>query len=135
MKLIVETGSESHSTSSASLQVRYHGGPDDGKYLYQIAGREVAHRWLESDKHSHWVQTEYDLPDGTELEVIGRGQTGMRGANKHAFHRVYRLDSQAEILEEHIAVGLRTCLLKGRLTLLYDLQADKERPLDTEKGF
>jgi hypothetical protein len=138
MKLVIETGSESHTTSSASAQARYHGGPNDGKYLYQVSGRQVKATWLESDKHSRWVQSEYDLPEGTEIAVIGKGATGARGATRSAFHRIYRLDSQAEVLEVQIDVGLRICLLKGRLALVQDVLATQEAnaKIDTsDEGF
>jgi hypothetical protein len=137
MKLIVETGSENHTTSSARMQVRYVGGPDDGKYLYEVLTRQVRKTWLTSDKHAKWVQAEYDLPEGTEIAVVGKGATGARGANRYAFHRIYRLDSQAEVLEEQIDVGLRTCLLKGRLVLVRDMLAEREQAarINPDEGF
>ncbi len=134
MKLIVETGSESHSTSSASVTARYASGPYAGKHLYQVLGRQIKVDWLANDRHSRWVQTEYDLPEGTEIAIVGKGATGPRGAIQHQFHRMYRLESSADVVEERIDVGLRSCLLKGRLVLVQDL-ATKASAIDTNKGF
>ena len=35
MKIIIETGSGAHTTSSASVQAKFSGGPFHGQYLYQ----------------------------------------------------------------------------------------------------
>lgn len=138
VKIVIETGSESHTTSSARLQASFVGGAYNGQYLYQQAQFQVKAEWDKSnDKHSKWVTTEYDLPAGTQFVVIGRGATGARGANKHLFQRVYRVEETADVLEEQIDVGLRTCLLKGRLMLVRDIAAEAERAktVETDKGF
>lgn len=137
MKIVIETGSEDHSTSSASVQARFVGGAYDGQYLYQQHQFQVKAEWdKRNDKHSRWVATEYNLPDGMEVAVRGKGATGARGTAKHDFHRVYRVDSAAEVLEQEVYVGLRTCVLKGRLVLVRDLLAEKAKAAEiTEEGF
>ena len=138
MKLVIETGTESHTSSSASMQAKFRGGPYDGKYLYEVRQFQVKATWdARNDKHQRWVTTEYEIPEGTEIAVIGKGATGSRGSDKHAFHRIYRLESHAEILEEQVDVGLRSCLLKGRLTLVKDVLATQEAnaKINTEEGF
>lgn len=120
MQLLIETGSESHTTSSARLQAKYHGGPYDGQPLYAVKQRQVATHWRSYDKHAKWAETIYELPEGTQIEVIGVGHTGPRGCYKSEFHRIYQLDPQAEIVEVKADVGLRECLIKGRLTLVKD---------------
>lgn len=135
MKIIVETGSESHTTSSASIQAKFVGGPYDGQYLYQQRQYQIKAEWdKRNDKHSRWVTTEYNLPEGMQIAVIGKGATGSRGATKHAFHRIYRVDSQAGVLEEQIDVGLRSCLLKGRIALIKDMLAEQAK-INIEEGF
>lgn len=136
MKLIVETGSESHTTSSASVQAKFVGGSFDGQHLYQQKQLQVRADWTQigGGKHGRWVLAEFNLPEGTQIAVIGKGRTGARGADKHEFHRIYRLDSAADVLEQVVDVGLRGCTLKGRLVLVRDLVAER-KPVDTEEGF
>ncbi|SRR6266699_1829342 len=135
MKFIVETGSESHTTSSASLQAKFVGGEHDGKYLYEVKKFQIKADWdKNNDHHSRWVLTQYELPEGTEVVVIGKGRTGPRGVSKHEFHRIYRLDSTAEVIEEQIDTGLRQCVLKGRMVLVRDLIAE-HTDVNTEEGF
>lgn len=135
MKIIMETGSESHSTSSASVQAKFVGGQFDGQHLYQQKPFQVKAEWdPRNDKHQKWVVTEYNLPEGVQIMVIGKGATGVRGADKHEFQRVYRLDSTADVLEETVSVGLRDCLLKGRMILVRDLIAQRTG-VNTQDGF
>jgi hypothetical protein len=77
MKLLIETGSERHSTSSAKLHVRYHGGEFDGQYLYQVKGRKISADW-DTNTHARWVTTVYEIPSGQEIEIEGHGRTGDR---------------------------------------------------------
>lgn len=128
MKFLIETGSESHTTSSASLQAKYHGGEYDGKFLYEVKSRQVSAEW-HSDGHSRWVTTVYELPDMTEIEIIGKGRTGARGVNKHDTHRIYRLEPDADVLATTIDTGLRDCDMKGRLVLVRDVLASKATSL------
>ena len=139
MKFMIETGSESHTTSSASLQAKYHGGEYDGKFLYEVKSRQISTEWfpIQGGKHGRWVVTVFELPEGTEIEVIGRGRTGNRGVDHHDTHRIYRLDESAEVLDEDIDTGLRDCRIKGRLVLVRDVLASKEAGLkqSQEEGF
>ena len=125
MRFLIETGSESHTTSSASLQAKYHGGEYDGRNLYEVKGNVVSTDWHKRDKHSSWVTTVYELPEGQEVEIIGRGRTGNRGADRHNTHAIYRLDPAAEVMDSVIDTGLRDCDIKGRLTLIKDVLAAK----------
>lgn len=136
MKLLIETGSGSHTTSSASCQVKYHGGEFDGKHLYEIKSRQVSAEW-HSKTNERWVTTVYELPEGTEVEIIGKGRTGARGVDKHEFHRIYRLSESAEVQEFTVDVGLRNCDVKGRLVFVRDLLASKANALKAsqEEGF
>jgi hypothetical protein len=134
MKFVIETGNGSHTTSSASCQAKFHGGPYDGQYLYQQKQFQIKAEWHDSKLHEKWVTTQYEIPAGTEIEVIGKGRTGNRGATKHEFHRIYRLDESAEVLDELVDVGLRDCTLKGRLVLVRDLIAERTG-VNLEEGF
>ncbi len=113
-------------TSSASLQVKYHGGPYDGQYLYEIKDRQVSTEW-HPVQGGRWVTTVYELPIGTEIEIIGKGRTGAQGRIRFDIHRIYRLDPQAEVLDTTLPLGLRACPLKGRLCLIRDRSSDKEQ--------
>lgn len=126
MRFLVETGSESHTTSSASLQAKYRGGEYDGKFLYEIKSRQISAEW-HFDGHSRWVTTVYELPENTEIEIIGKGRTGPRGVNKHDTYHIYRLDPSADVLNTTIDTGLRACDMKGRLVLVRDVLASKEK--------
>ncbi len=128
LKLLVETGSESHTSNSASLQVKFKSGPHSGKMLFQVPEYQQTAKWT-MVQNGRWVQTVYELPDFTEIEVIGRGRTGNRGAIKHHTHHIYRLEPTAEVLDTLIDVGLRDCTLKGRLVLIQDVLAAKEKNL------
>lgn len=135
MKFVIETGSESHTTSSASVQVKFVGGQYDGQFLYQQKQFQVKADWdKRNNDHSKWVVTEYNLPEGTSVSVTGKGKTGNRGSIQHEFQRIYRLDSTAEVLEETINVGLREAKLKGRMALVRDL-VEGRTSINTEEGF
>src|SRR5260221_1504556 len=136
MKFLVETGSGSHTTTSASCQVKYHGGEYDGKHLNEIKSRQISAEW-HPKTNERWVTTVYELPAGTEIEIIGRGRTGARGIDKWEFHRIYRLDESAEVQEFTVDVGLRNCDVKGRLVFVRDLLASKAKALkeSQQEGF
>lgn len=137
VKLLIETGSGSHTTSSASCQAKFRGGQYDGKFLYEAKQFQVSAEWHNNITNERWVTTVYELPEGTEIEIIGKGRTGARGVNKHAFHRIYRLEGAAEVQEFTIDVGLRDCDIKGRLVLVKDVLAKKETDIKTsqQEGF
>jgi hypothetical protein len=123
-KILVTTGSESHTSSAASIRAKFRGGPHNGKFLYQ-AQKALASEW-EKGQNSQWVHSTYEIPDGQEIEILGSGQTGPRGVNKFRFHRIYRVDSSAEVQEIAVDVGLRDGRLKGRLVLVKDVIEARE---------
>lgn len=120
MKFLIETGSESHTTSSASLQAKYHGGEYDGEFLYEIKSRQVSAEW-HNVQGGRWVTTVYELPDRTEIEVIGKGRTGDRGSKRYETHTIYRLEPDVDVLDTTIDTGLRCCDMKGRLVMVRDV--------------
>ncbi len=134
MKFVVETGSGSHSTSSALVQAKFVRGQFDGQFLYQQKQFQVKTEWDTSKTNEKWVTTEYNLPEGTQIAVIGKGRTGACGVDKHEFHRVYRLESGADVLDETVDCGLRDCMLKGRMVLVRDLVAERTG-VTTDEGF
>lgn len=127
VKVLIETGSESHATSSASVIAKYVGGPNDGKMMYEVKSNVVSTRWYDSNnKSKRWVETVFQLPEGTQFEIIGKGRTGARGADRHEFHKVFMVDANEEALETTIDVGLRDTDLKGRVRVVKDVLAAKE---------
>ncbi len=113
-KILIETGSESHSTSSASVIAKYVGGPNAGKHLYEVKSSIGSTKWdVSNDNHKKWVESVFDLPDETKFEIIGRGRTGARGADKSEFHQVFIVDSDEEVRQFTIDVGLRDTDFKG----------------------
>jgi hypothetical protein len=137
-KIVIQTGSGGHSTSSASCIAKFVGGAHDGKQLYQVPQFQIGKgEWDTSKQNEKWVTTAYELPEGTKIEVIGKGRAGARGADKHAFHKVYVVLSSAEVLEEYIDVGLKDCLLKGRLELVRDVLISYKKAQQSilEEGF
>jgi hypothetical protein len=139
MKFLIETGSENHTTSSASCQAKFVGGGRDGEFLYQNKSAVVSTDWhmIQGGKHGRWVTTVYDLPAGTEIEIIGKGRTGARGADKWEFHRIYRLDESADVQDFTVDVGLRNCTVKSRLVFVRDLvkKAEDSLKASQEEGF
>jgi hypothetical protein len=132
-KIAIETGNGAHSTSSASMQAQFSGGPYAGQYLYTQKQYITGTQWDTSTQNERWCTTTYELPEGTEIVVKGKGKTGPRGVNIDEVHRRYRIDSSADVIEESLDVGLRRCLLKGRLVLIEDLI--KKPAINTEDGF
>lgn len=133
MKLIVTTGKETHTSSYASLRIKFKGGKYDGLDLYEVRDFKVRVNWDEdNDQHANWADTEYELPEGTRIAVIGVTGSVPRDRKKHKQYRVYQLDPSAEMLEEEIDVELRSCLVKGRLTRIIPKENE---PIDYEGGF
>lgn len=127
MKVLIETGSESHTTSSASVIAKFVGGEHDGQMMYTVKKFVTNTRWYDSNnKHKTWVETIFELPEGTKFEVIGRGRTGARGADRHEFHKVFVVSSDTEVLETTIDVGLRDTDLKGRIQVVKDVLVAKK---------
>ncbi len=128
VKLLIETGSESHTSSFASMQAKHHGGTHHGKFLYQVKEYQVNTEWdPNNDKHARWCTTIYELPAGTEIEVICRTFEGNT-------HRIYRLDPESEVIDEDIMkCRLHSGRVKGRLVLVRDFIAEKQAKLDHDK--
>ena len=120
MKLVIETGKEWHSSSSASIQAKFSNTEMRGKYLFEHKSSIQVTKWLRSDRHHTWVLTEYDLPEGVEIEVIAHSW------GKLVYHRVWRLDVTAEIQDLTVETRLNDGILKGRLVLVRDLIVDRE---------
>lgn len=138
MKFVIETGSGSHTTSSASVQAYFVGGEFDGHPLYQHREFQSGKpEWDTSRTNEKWVTTVYELPEGTQISIVGKGRTGDRGSKKHAYHRIYQLDHEADVLEGDVPVGLRNCTFKGRLVLVRDVLKDQEAAAkaNKEEGF
>lgn len=130
MKIIIETGSGSHTTSFANLKAFFHGGRRDGNQLYMAKEYIKSTQWISDILNEKWAITEYDLPEGTEFVVKGKG----RCRGNYEVHRLYRLDPSVDVVEVSLDVGLRECLLKGRLVLVKDYIADRPK-IDLEEGF
>ena len=133
MKFLIETGSESHTTSHASMQVKFHGGEFDGQYLYQQKQFRVSEEWDKSnDAHQKWVTSVYGLPEGTEIEIIGKSYAGN-------IHRIYRLDSSADVLDKALlsAAFKGRGKLKGRLVLVRNILQERKDAVkqSQEEGF
>ena len=127
VKVLIETGSESHTTSSASVVAKFLGGKYDGKMLFEAKEYIASTKWHDSNnKSKRWVETVYELPEGTVIDIIGKGRTGASGADRHEYHKTFIVDASANVLETTINVGLRDTDLKGRLHLLHDHVVSKE---------
>lgn len=81
-----------------------------------------------------WTLREYDIPEGTLIEIRG---TGLKEREIYSFHRVYLLDPCAPIMEETIDLGIHKCILKARLSLYQDYIAEYEekKKRAKEEGF
>jgi hypothetical protein len=137
MKVVIETGSESHTTSSARLQARVvGGGAADGKYLYEMKNL-IAKTEFVKVQGGQWPVTEYNLPVGFRFIVEGHGRTGSRGSKRNDFKRLYEVgDENAPVASIEINVGLRVCDLKGRLIEIENLlEKEKVAAKITDEGF
>lgn len=132
MKFMIETGNESHTTSYQSCQVKYVGGANDGKFLYQIKSSIVSQEWDKSNpKHMTLVKTVFELPEGTEILIDYKG---FQGPEKF----IIRLDASQEVQDVEIGTSkLRTYTLKGRFIVVRDLVKASEDSLKAsqEEGF
>jgi hypothetical protein len=131
MKFLIETGSESHTTSWQNCQAKFVGGERDGQFLYQNKPATVSTEWLKSDKHARVVKTVYDLPEGTEILIDYKGYEGPEKL-------VIRLDASQEVKEYEIGTSrLRTYTMKGRYIIVRDLVKKAEESLkqSQEEGF
>ena len=133
MKLFIETGNESHTSSWQKCQAKFVGGPNDGKFLYQVKPAIVSQEWPKdlNGKHQTVVKTVFDLPNGTEILV---DYSGWNGPEKF----IIRLDETQEVQEIEVGTSrLRTYTVKGRWVLVRDLVKGAEGSLKAsqEEGF
>ncbi len=131
MKFMIETGSESHTTSWQKCQAKFVGGEYDGTFLYQQKAAIVSQEWVERNKHQTVVKTVYELPEGTEILIDYQGHEGPEKL-------VIRLDGSQEVQEYEIGTSrLRTYTMKGRYMQVRDLVAEKASTLQRsqEEGF
>lgn len=120
VKLLIETGSESHSTSWQKCQAKFHGGPKDGTYLYQDKASVVSTEWPQVPNNARVAKTIYELPEGTEILI---DYNSWIGPEKF----IIRLDSTQEVQEYEIGLSrLRTYTLKARYTVIRDLIKERE---------
>jgi hypothetical protein len=131
VKFLIETGSESHTTSWQKCQAKFHGGSKDGTFLYQDKASIISTEWGERNKHQSVVKTVYELPEGTEVTI---DYSGFQGPEKF----IIRLDSAQEVQEQEIGTSrLRTYTMKGRYTVIRDLVKSAEESLKAsqQEGF
>ncbi len=115
MKFLIETGSESHTTSYQSCQAKYASGPNEGTHLYQNKPTIVSQEWLKQDKHATVVKTVFELPAGTDILIDYKG---FQGPEKF----IIRMDEAEEVKDQEIGTSrLRTYSMKGRYHLVRDL--------------
>ncbi len=131
MKFLIETGSESHTSSYQSCQAKFVGGSNDGQFLYTNKPAIVSTEWLKSDKHAKVVKTVFELPEGTEILIDYKGHEGPEKF-------IIRLDESQEVKEYEIGTSrLRTYTMKGRYVVVRDLVKKAEDSLkqSQEEGF
>lgn len=131
MKFLIETGSESHTTSWQRCQAAFVGGEHDGQALYTNKPAIISTEWPKNDMHARVVKTVYDLPEGTEILIDYRG---FQGAEKF----IIRLDEAQPVQEREIGTSrLRTYAMKGRYVVMRDLieQAKANLKASQEEGF
>ena len=131
MRLLIETGSESHTTSWQKCQAKSVGGGNDGQYLYQNKSAIISTEWPVNNKHARVAKTVYELPEGTEILI---DYSGHEGPEKF----IIRLDSAQEVQEREVGTSrLRTYTVKGRFIVTRDLVAEKKNAIKAsqEEGF
>ncbi len=131
MKFLIETGSESHTSSYQSCQAKFVGGEKDGQFLYTNKPATISTEWLKSDKHAKVVKTVFELPNGTEILIDYKGHEGPEKF-------IVRLDESQEVKEYEIGTSrLRTYTMKGRYVVVRDLVKKAEDSLkqSQEEGF
>jgi len=131
MKFMIETGTESHTTSWQNMQAKFADGENNGKFLYQNKPAVVSQEWLANDKHTKLVKTVFELPEGTEILINYQGHEGPEKF-------IIKLDASQEVKEREIGTSrLRTYKMKGRFVVVHDLikeQADSLKA-SQEQGF
>src|SRR5436853_1485630 len=95
-KILIETGSESHTSSQLSVQAKFVEGPMAGRPMYEAKKLIVNSKWYPRDKHKSYCENIWELADGVKFEIICKREDGVR------FHKVYVVDSSAEVVEKAI---------------------------------
>jgi hypothetical protein len=119
-KILIETGSESHTSSSLSVQAKFVGGAMDGKPMYQAKNLIVNTKWYPRTRHESYCENIWELQDGTRFEIICKREDGVW------YHNVYEVDSSQEITDTQFDCGKRKIDFKGRVRLIKDVLAAKE---------
>lgn len=131
MKLIILTGRwRERYDRVAGLSANYANGRAKGNPLYKLPEFQRNLKWDYRNSDNYMVTTEYDLPEGTQIELYGFCQVKK---DRHYYRRIYELSSAAEVADLAIEFPLRNFFAKGRLVLVADLRS--EAPIDFEKGF
>lgn len=120
VKILIETGSESHTSSYLNVQAKFVGGAMDGKPMYTAKNLIVNTKWYPRTRHESYCETIYELIDGTRFEIICKRQDGVW------YHNVYEVDSAQEVLDTQFDCGCRKIDFKGRVRLVKDVLADKK---------
>ncbi len=119
-KILIETGSESHTSSSLSVQAKFVGGKLDGEPMWKAKNLIVNTKWYPRDRHSSYCENIWELPDGTQFEIICKREDGVW------YHNVYEVDSSQEVTDMKFACGKRDIDFKGRVRLVKDVLAAKK---------
>jgi hypothetical protein len=136
VKLLIETGNESHSSGSHTsswqrCQAQFAGGPNDGAHLYTAKAAIMSTEWPVGGKHAHVAKTVYNLPNGTEILIDYKGHEGPEKF-------IIRLDESQEVKEYEIGTSrLRTYTMKGRYIVVRDLIKEAKEAVRQaqEEGF
>ena len=119
-KILIETGSESHTSSYLNVQAKFVGGALDGQHMYTAKNKIVNTKWYPRDKHKRYCENIWELEDGTRFEIICKRQEGVW------YHNVYEVDSAQEVLDTQFDCGCRKIDFKGRVRLVKDVLAAKK---------
>jgi len=119
-KILIETGSEEHTSSRLSVQAKFVGGAMDGKPMYQAKNLIVNTKWYPRDRHSSYCENIWELQDGTQFEIICKREDGVW------YHNVYEVDSTQEVTDMQFKCGKRDTDFKGRVRLVKDVLAAKK---------
>lgn len=119
-KILIETGSESHTSSSLSVQAKFVGGAMDGKPMYQAKNLIVNTKWYPRTRHESYCENIWELADGTRFEIICKREDGVW------YHNVYEVDSTQEVTDTQFDCGKRKIDFKGRVRLVKDVLAAKK---------
>lgn len=120
VKVLIETGSESHTSSYLNVSAKFVGGALDGEPMWKAKDKIVSTKWYPRDKHKSYCENIWELQDGTQFEIICKRQDGIW------YHNVYEVDSTQEVLDTKFDCGCREIDFKGRVRLVKDVLAAKK---------